>query len=265
MESTLFRQVLGGKFKIIADDLGLNSAVDDGIFFAFKNRLIDGASLMANGESFDYAVAKCLELQLLNIGAHLVFVEEKSLSGMKLPKNHKVFFIKYLLGLIKLSEIEKESRAQLNKIINSGIRLGFINSHQHLHLLPGITDIFVKLAREYQIPYVRIVNEPVSFGVGRWFRNVQLLFLSFLSWLAKKKIKKAGLQCNDFFVGFINAGHLSIEDLNSAKKLKSRYPEKMIELGCHPGFKSQALVEKYRHWRYDWEKEIEVLKRKNDE
>src|SRR3989344_4430226 len=164
---------------IIADDLGLAESLNDGIFFLLKEGKINGASLMANGEAFDDAVAKYLEAGLLNIGVHLVLVEEKPLSGMSLPKNHKMFFIKYLFGLIKLSEIEKELRTQLQNVIN--------------------------------------------------------------------------------------AGDLNIKDLRLAKKLTKMYPEKVIELGCHPGFESQELVEKYGHWRYNWEKEVEVLKRKNDE
>jgi len=250
---------------IIADDLGLAESINDGIFFLLKEGKINGASLMANGEAFDDAVAKYLEAGLLNIGVHLVLVEEKPLSGMSLPKNHKMFFIKYLFGLIKLSEIEKELRTQLQKVINAGINPQFLNSHQHLHLLPGIMNVVVNLAREYKISRIRIVNEPVDFFGGKLFRKVQLLFLNFLSWLAKKKIRKAGLQYNDFFVGFINAGDLNIKDLRLAKKLTKMYPEKVIELGCHPGFESQELVEKYGHWRYNWEKEVEVLKRKNDE
>lgn len=248
----------------IADDLGLAKSVNDGIIFLLKAGKINGASLMANGEAFDDAVIQCLRIQSSDIGVHLVLVEEKSLSGIKLSANHKVFFIKYILGLISLSDIGKELRAQLDKIVENGIKPAFLNSHQHLHLLPGIMDIVIKLAKEYRISYIRAVNEPVSLSKGKLFRQAQLLFLNFLSRLAKNKIKKSGLQCNDLFVGFINAGNLSAKDLKSAQKLKKTYPEKIIELGCHPGFKSRELVEKYGHWRYNWETEIEVLREKHD-
>src|SRR3989338_505832 len=207
-------------FFIIADDLGLNKAVNDGIFFPFL-------------KSFH--------------------------------ANHKIFFIKYILGLIRLGDIRKELEAQTNKLTRAGIKPAFINSHQHLHLLPGIMDIIIELARKFDIPCIRIVNEPIFLNEGRLFRQVQLLFLNFLSGLAKKKIKKFGLTCNDFFVGFINAGNLEIKDLKSAEKLGKRYPEKIVELGCHPGFESRDLIEKYSRWQYNWEKEIDVLKIRNDE
>lgn len=263
-------------FFIVADDLGLNDAINGGVFFAFKNELIDGASLMANGEAFDDAMQRLKDVPNASIGIHLVLVEEKPVSDISeipslvtkddfLHKNHKIFFIRYILGLINKKEIYLEMKAQINKCIQVGIKPVFINSHQHLHLLPNIMDMTIKLAKEFDIPYIRVVVEPISLGKGKLFRQAQLLFLNFLSWLAKKKIKKAGLQHNDFFMGFIDAGNLNIKSLKLAEKLQKTYPEKIIELGCHPGFENQKLVEKYKHWHYHWEKEIEVLKTKNDE
>ena len=256
MESTHSKQDIF----IVADDLGIDSAVNEGIFFALKNGLIDGASLMANGEAFDDAIQRLKDLPRANIGNHLVLVEEKSLSGIKLPKNHKTFFVRYVLGLIKNDEVERELEAQIQKILEKGIKPQFINSHQHLHLLPGIMEITISLAKKYGIPYVRIVKEPLG-SKGGLARKAQLVFLNFLSWMAKKKIARAGLGCNDYFVGFINAGNFSLNDLASAMKLQKKHPDKFIELGCHPGFESPELTDKYRHWRYNWQKELEILKK----
>lgn len=255
MESTYSKR----DFFIVADDLGLDSAVNEGVFFAFKNGLIDGASLMANGEAFDDAINRLNNFPSVRIGAHLVLVEEESLTGIKFPQNHKIFFFRYVLGLIRKNEVEKELEAQVQKILRAGIKPAFMNSHQHLHLLPGIMDTTIFLAKKYEIPYIRIIKEPIS-SRGGLFRKAQLVFLNFLSWLAKKKISKAGLSCNDYFVGFISAGNLSLDDLISVRKLQNKFPDKLIELGSHPGFESTELVQKYSHWRYNWQKEIEVLK-----
>lgn len=243
---------------IIADDLGLDSAVNEGIFFAFKNKLINGASLMANGEGFDDAIQRLKDLPSINVGIHLVLVEERPLTPIKLPKNHKIFFIKYILGLISLKAIEKELEAQIQKILGVGIKPQFINSHQHLHLLPGIMDITISLAKKYGIDYIRIVNEPIQTR-GSLFRKAQLIFLNFLSWIAKKKIIKAVLKTNDFFVGFINAGNLKSEDIIYAFDLQKKFPDKTIELGCHPGFENEGLKEKYRAWGYHWRGDIRTL------
>ena len=249
--------------KIIADDLGLHKSVNDGIIFLLKEGKINGASLMANGEAFEDAVGQCINARLSNIGVHLNLVEQMSVvSGEPLLKNHRIFFVKYILGFIAKDIIREELKAQVEKVIRAGIMPVFLNGNQHLHLLPGIMDIAIDLAKKYNIPYIRIVNEPANLFNGRFFRKLQLLFLNFLSAKAKKKIQKAGLQCNYFFVGFINAGSLSEGDIKFAKKLVDHYPDKIIELGCHPGYETEEFKNKYSHWGdYNWEKELNLFSR----
>ncbi|MBI2064481.1 MAG: ChbG/HpnK family deacetylase [Candidatus Yanofskybacteria bacterium] len=244
---------------IVADDLGLSPGINEGIVYLLKNSFISGASLMANGMAFDDAVRRCSEIGFLNIGVHLVLVEEKPLVLKTFPKDHRVFFFKYILGLIRKNDIEKELEAQINKCLKAQINLRFINSHQHLHLLPGIMDIIISLAKKYEIPYIRIVNEPLNTAGGP-LRKAQLVFLNFLSGIAKKMIIRSGLRCNDFFVGFINAGNLSEKDIESVKELSDKYPDRIIELGCHPGFENEELKMQYNNWgNYNWRKELRLL------
>lgn len=251
--------------RIVADDLGLHKSVNDGIVFLLKEKKIDGASLMSNGEAFEDAVRQCEDAQVSNIGVHLNLVEQDSvLSGKPLLKDHKVFFIKYILRLVKKDFIQKELEAQVQKVVQAGIKPVFINGNQHLHLLPGIMDMVIRLAGKYGIDHIRIVNQPISLGKGKLFKQLQLLFLNFLSKLAKNKIRKAGLKCNDYFVGFINAGKLSEDDIKQTWELAKKYPDKEIELGSHPGRNNEELKElknKDKYWgRHDWEQEFNLLR-----
>lgn len=256
--------------KIIADDLGLDESVNEGIFFALKKGLVSGASLMANGNAFNHAVNLIKSDPWVNIGIHLGLVEEKSLAlpheipslvdrTGSFPASYRHFFIKYVLGRINKSEIEREYEAQIKKCLDNGIKLNFMNSHQHLHLLPAISGIMVKLAKKYRIPYIRTVNGPFQ-SQGGVFRKAQLAILRLLSKIAKNKIRKSGLETNDYFVGFINAGNLSSADIKLAIKLKNKKPDLTIELGCHPGFENDELRGKYHHWDYHWENDLKTLK-----
>lgn len=257
---------------IVADDLGLTKPVNDGIIFAFREGLIDAASLIANSRCFEDAVAQLNTVPSAKVGIHLVLVEEKSLLAReeipsladkdgRLPKDHKAFFLKYILGLIKIRDIEREGRAQIERVVNSGIRPAFLNSHQHLHLLPAIMDVTIKLAKEFNIPQIRVVQKPCRLKAGKFFRTAELMFLRVLSRLAVQKIKENGLITNDYLVGFINAGNLSIQDIEYGLNLKRENPEKLVELCCHPGFEDEDLRIRYKHWRYHWAKEMEVLKK----
>lgn len=245
---------------IIADDFGLAESVNNGIIFLLKEGKIDGASLMANGEAFDDAIQRLKDFSNANIGIHLVLVEEKPLTEVKSPKNHKIFFIKYILGLVNLRDIKAEIEAQIDKCLAAGVKPAFINSHQHLHLLPRITNIVIDLAQKHGILRIRIVNE-LPHGQGGIFKKTQSIFLKFLSSMAKRKIQRAGLKYNDFFIGFLSAGNLTNADIDFAKELSRKFPDKVVELGCHPGYEDDNLRNKYRHWGcYNWQKEIEVLK-----
>jgi len=243
--------------KIVADDLGLYESVNRGIVLGLREGFITEASLMANGEAFFDAVEKVKDFKDW-IGIHLVLVEEKSvLSGIGLTKDYRRFFLKYCLGLIDIGDVEKELEAQISKIEATGLKPTFINSHQHLHLLPGIIDVTINVAKRHSISYIRVVNEP-SERAG-WYRKTQLMWLEFFSKAARKKILRAGLKCNDIFIGFLNAGRLEQEDINLARRLTEE--GKTVELGCHPGFEDEVLRVKYKHWGgYNWEKELDNLK-----
>lgn len=257
---------------IVADDLGLDVYLDEGIFFAAKNNLIDGVSIVAGGLVFDHAARKLKEYPSLAVGIHLALVEEKSVLDENsirslidkngfFHKNHRIFFVRYCLGLIKKEEIKKELEAQIERCLNADLKIEFINSHQHLHLLPGIMDIVIELAKKYGIQSIRTVNEPLM-AKGNLFRKGQLVFLRFLSNKAGNKVKASNLKTNDFFIGFINAGNLKEADINFARKLSQKFPDKIVELGCHPGFESAELADKYKHWGgYNWRKELDLLEK----
>jgi len=243
--------------KIIADDLGLDESVNQAIVSLLKEKAIDGASLMANGQAFEDALVRIRELNFeSNIGAHLVLVGEKSILGGDLNPDYKVFFIKYLLGKINFKNIEDELRAQLKKIVDAGIQLRFLNSHQHLHLLPKLGLITIKLAKEFNIPYIRTVSEP--FYAGSFFRRVQLILLRYFSSRLTKRIKANNLQTNDCFAGFLKAGSIGLKDLEKARELARKNPSKIVELNCHPGFENPELRGRYK-WGYSWEAEYNLL------
>lgn len=257
------------KIFIVADDLGLHPTLNKGIFFALKNKLVNAVSIMPSCDAFGDAVNGLKEIPAAQVGIHLVLVEEKSLlPRQEIPslvktnshfyKNHRVFFLRYLLGLINMEEVRKECEAQIKRCLETDLKLTFINSHQHLHLLPEIFEVVSTLAQKYKIPYIRLVNEPLT-GPGGWFRKVQLAVLNVLSKRARSKMPSQ-LQANDFFIGFINAGHLGEKDIQIARQIASQNLGQLIELGCHPGFEDDDLRKKYAHWQYNWQKELTVLK-----
>jgi hopanoid biosynthesis associated protein HpnK len=249
------------KLIVNADDFGLTEGINKGIIEAFREGIVTSASIMANGESFEHAVSLSQQYPALSIGAHLVLVEEKpvlspdevpSLIGKnnKLHKNYKEFLTRFLLGRIKIIDIEKELRAQLEKVLKAGIQIAHIDSHQHLHVYPAILDIVLRLAEEYGIRWIRNAYEhstASSIGQGG---------LKILAKKGKQKILNAQTQTTDYFFGAGFSGRMTERELlNVLVKL----PAGTSEIMCHPGEDDEKTTTKYSHWGFNWKQERDAL------
>ena len=83
---------------------------------------------------------------------HLTLIGEKPLLPLEqipslvdengyLAEKYPQFMARFFKGAVSLKEVRAELAAQIQKVIDSGLRVTHIDSHQHLHVLPGIIDI----------------------------------------------------------------------------------------------------------------------------
>ena len=144
---------------VTADDVGLHPGMTEGAVRAHREGIVTACSIVANGAAFDDAVARLRDAPSLEVGVHLTLVEERPLTAMRFPKKYTSFVPLYLARMIGIAAIERELRAQIERVLSTGLPVTHLNGHQHLHVLPRIFRVVVALAREYGIPYVRIVDE----------------------------------------------------------------------------------------------------------
>jgi len=207
----------------------------EGAIRAHRRGIVTACSIVANGEAFDDAVARLREVPSLEVGAHLALVEERALTtGAPMPKN----YIQFVLSRRRI-DVERELRAQLEKILATGLRITHLNGHQHLHMLPSVFAIVRRLADEHGIPYVRVVND--RGGRGGIARRASIGVLSMLGRRVDAKRRT---------IGVMEAGHLI------ASRLVELFDEVdgVTELVTHPG----VGVGGYS-WGYDWDAETEAL------
>lgn len=223
---------------VTADDVGLHAGMTEGAIRAHREGIVTACSVVANGAAFEDAVARLREVPSLEVGVHLALVEERPLTAMHFPKKYTSFVPLYLARLISLAAIERELRAQIERVVASGLRVTHLNGHQHLHLLPRIFRVVCRLAREFAIPYVRIVDDR-----GGAARPVSMRALSSLG----RRGRTAGLT-NDTTVGVAIAGHLE----NVVPLLD--HVQGVTELVTHPGVGVSGYA-----WGYDWERETDAL------
>lgn len=242
---------------VTADDVGLHPGMTRGALAAHDRGIVTAVSVSPNGRDFEPAVELLRERPRLEVGAHLTLVGERPLSPPEtipslvgpdglLHAGYPAFAARCFLGRIRSVDLETELRAQVERLLATGLRVVHLNSHQHLHVLPRVFEIVLKLAEEHGIPRVRIPNEPEA---GLTPRGLQIAVLNALGRRAPHRIASP-----DRTVGVMTAGRLNPARL---RRCLDRVAG-LTELVCHPGLGGEELAAAY-DWGYAWEEETAAL------
>lgn len=251
-----------------ADDFGISEPVNDGIALAHRSGIVTATSLIAVGRAFAHAVAWCRRLPSLDVGVHLALVAEtpllpkaSSLAGDdgRFPPSIGAFLRRYWLRTIRLVDIEAEWCAQIERVLDHGLRVTHLDSHQHVHALPRIAQVVRRLSARYAIPFVRVPVEdwridppPSLHGVRRLAGATALR----TSWLLARLAGGVDAQGQALrFLGFGAGGRLNHARLR--RLLQSLQPGPAYELMCHPGFAPEEPD--IQRWGYAHEQELLAL------
>lgn len=244
-----------------ADDFGLTEAVNRGIVHAHNEGIVTSTTLMAGGSAFDSAVSISRSLPDLGIGVHLNLTSGRPVSPVqnipslvnrdgRLRWTPACLLRAVVARQVSLVEIETELREQIRKVCKAGIRPTHLDGHKHVHLMPGVSEIVIRLARDFSIPAVRCPIEvgPDLVGLLRDENSSrtavikQCLVWRAVSGFASRfapKLAKAGLLAPSHFRGLIQTGFLR---LRSVLDILANLPEGISELMCHPGYVDADLV-----------------------
>lgn len=253
-----------------ADDFGLSSDIDAGILRAHREGIVTSASLVAGGESFSAAVAAARDTPTLDIGAHLTLVGERPVLDPRLVpslvgpdgrfhRHANGFIARFLTGRIAMGELRAELASQLERLLATGLPISHLDSHQHLHVLPGISRLTAELAREHGIPFIRLPRErrrPTGWGpdAGR-LRRLQRAALHGCSAMARRHALRHGRRHTDAFHGFIDGGSL---DRTALLRVLNAVEPGLSEIMCHPGLGVAPLAH-HVDWGYRWSAELDAL------
>lgn len=258
------------KLIINADDYGLHEVINQGIIEGFMHGCISSTSIMAGAPAFEDGV-NLLKDNKLGVGVHLTLVASAPVGDPKkiasivdaegnFFSSYPEFIKKNFFGLISLDEVYQEFYAQISKVVSAGIHITHLDSHQHLHVLPGIIDVVISLAKEFRIKAVRVPAENYFFYDDFSFaRYIGKCGLSFLAQRAKKKLQKENIISPDHFWGMMAGGNMNDIKLN---QIISTLPDGINEIMVHPGCNTSEL-QKVFDWQYNWEQELSALTDKN--
>jgi chitin disaccharide deacetylase len=174
-----------------ADDFGLSETVDLAIVQAFERGLISSATLMANGTAYDHAAGLVAAAGLQeHVGLHFVLTEGAPLSepirrcarfcdGEGRFRGHRAAGRLVRLRRDERDAIAAELRAQLARCRRDGVPVTHLDSHHHVHTEPGVLPIAIAIARETQVPWIRLTRNlrpgvPPGARLYRTLHNLRL-------------------------------------------------------------------------------------------
>ncbi len=261
-----------------ADDLCWTEGVNRGIVEAFGNGIVTSTSLLANGAAFASGVAAARSAPRLGVGVHLNLSDGAPVADRETVTSllndegafaggpESLLLRRARRGLL-LDEVEREWDAQIQKVRDAGIEPTHLDGHRHVHMLPGLFEIALRLAKRHGIGAIRVSLEASSLRAalssGETQRagvvmkqGVQARGLKLLARDAREQAERAGIATADYFCGIAQTGEMTLEGVTQF--LKS-LPEGTTELMCHPGYADAALQKTATRLQDSRQTELEIL------
>ena len=247
---------------INADDYAYFGGVTRGILEGARQGVIRATGVMANSPFFDEHVSLLGSVEAVDAGVHLNVTQGRPLSrqmqsylekqGGKFPGKSAVA-LAVMAGKLPVQCVREEWQAQIQRCLDAGLELKFLNTHEHVHVLPVLYKLINELAEQYNVPFIRYPAAEWRYwgGIGAVIRNAILQGMNLFN---RKPIRVD----TPVFVGMGKSGKLDIEYLE--KCIASLRQGQTYELMCHPGYLDPDEVDDPRLLAYHhWEQELDVL------
>jgi len=229
---------------INADDFGLSPGVNRGILSAFRDGVVTSTTLLANMAGFDDAVAIARENPDLPVGIHLSLVWGRPVSDPsriptlvdregRLNRSAGPLGVRAMLGRLSVDQMKIEFASQVRKVLDAGLTPTHLDTHKHIHVLPGVTRALVSVAGEFGIRKVRYPRERSPVSRGHRCPPASAVKRGIVALLCRRaEAELAGLKTTDHFVGIADSGCLDAQTLCF---ILGNLDEGVTELMCHPG------------------------------
>ena len=250
-----------------ADDFGRHKLINRAVECAVHEGVLRSATIMPGGAVFEQAVALARRTPVLGVGIHLTLVNGNPvLPPAEIPSlvtetgtfvnDHTAFAVRLLRGAISLAEVRAELAAQLRRVEAAGIHPTHMDSHQHMHVLPGVLGIALDLCCAAGIPAMRAPR--ASLFAGHFGGIGQLIGRTGLAVLARRAAEKAqrrGIAAPEHFAGIV-AGEAV--DTAALTEIAANLRDGTTEVMLHPGTDNAVLIRDCL-WDHDFEAELAAV------
>jgi predicted glycoside hydrolase/deacetylase ChbG (UPF0249 family) len=160
-----------------ADDFGFSPGVNRGILQAHRAGVVSSVSTLVNTPGWTDAIHELEHAgPALGVGLHLNLTAGEPLSDARTLRDRRTgrFYPPTTLGAractgqIDPREVANECAAQLARLRGTGVAVTHLDSHHHVHALPGVWQPVIATARESGVRVVRVPLEPLSMNPLDW-------------------------------------------------------------------------------------------------
>ena len=246
---------MSARLIINADDFGLTGGINRSIAELHATGVVTSATLMANGNAFDDAVAIAIRNPTLSVGCHVVLTDGMPVSHPQdIPtllgadgKSFRPALVDFLLavlrGKVDEDDIAREALAQVQRLQRAGIDVTHLDTHKHTHILPGVARPLLYVAERCNVGAMRNpFEEPWSLALGHSdpMRRLQVRLMHHLRkrFEALPQIRDHRVVTTDGTIGISATGRL---DAPMLADIVRAMPEGTWELVCHPGYNDRDL------------------------
>jgi hopanoid biosynthesis associated protein HpnK len=253
-----------------ADDFGMTGGVNRAVIDGHTRGIITSTTIMANMPAFDDAVRLAKGQPSLGVGLHFNITEGKPLAG-PVPSmtdgrgeflgQSAVLARRTMTGSLRIEEIAIELRAQIEKVLNAGLRLTHVDSHKHTHAIPQVCRAVIDTIKDYGICAVRLPREKWSFNssaisLKMITQSIGAFGLAQLCRLSEARLRGAKVKTPDAFFGIAQTGFWTRDRIC---KMIEELPDGVSELMCHPGYHDDELRNIKTRLLGSREKELQLL------
>ena len=155
-----------------------------GILRGVHDGVITSTSVLVLGSGFSRSVGWLRDEGQVGVGVHLALVgEDPPLTPAReiptlvdrrgrLPRSWRQLLPKVMAKRIDLADVERELAAQIGAAQDAGLSIDHLNSHQHVHMFPGLREVVVDLAHRFDVPAIRVTRSTGRGPVGRLMRRL---------------------------------------------------------------------------------------------
>ncbi|MCL2348750.1 MAG: ChbG/HpnK family deacetylase [Planctomycetaceae bacterium] len=244
------------KIIINADDAGISAAVNESIFLGAKAGVITAASIMPNMPfAEDAVVTFSSETPMLSLGLHFCLTGGRPVSppeSVPLLIDEAGVFRHGFAGLWHkaawkknadfLHQVRTELLAQLDWFEERQIRIAFLDSHRHFHVIPEIFGILAEESRKRGL-FLRIPREKIGSALRMMQRfpywlGGGLLKQQILNRFSSMEIRKTGfsehLQSRINYFGVLDTGKVGLNAWRGIFETAKHSPATTILVNIHP-------------------------------